>query len=271
MPFTISHAAAVLPFVRRDGAGRGPFVPALLVAGSCAPDLTYYAAGAVPGAMEFGAFTHSFAGVCTVDVVLAVTLVGVWRLVRDPLLGLTPERLRGRLAAVLGPRARTGWWPVWWYASAVLGATTHIVWDAFTHPDRWGVRLFPILDEPFAGSPLYWYAQYAGSAVALAVLAWFAWRTLRSATPVPAPVGGPRWLGCLLITSCACLAATLRVTRWLSYVNEADLPWQPWEIIPALCFGAGAGAAVGVVLYALVSRARKASPTKPADTSSPVT
>ncbi|MGW1949552.1 DUF4184 family protein [Streptomyces sp. NPDC001940] len=22
----------------------------------------------------------------------------------------------------------------WWYVSAVLGATTHVVWDAFTHP-----------------------------------------------------------------------------------------------------------------------------------------
>ena len=44
MPFTLSHAAAVLPAVRADGTGRGPLVPAVLVAGSFAPDMTCAAA-----------------------------------------------------------------------------------------------------------------------------------------------------------------------------------------------------------------------------------
>ena len=44
MPFTLSHAAAVLPALRRDGGGRGRLVPSVLVAGSFAPDATYYAA-----------------------------------------------------------------------------------------------------------------------------------------------------------------------------------------------------------------------------------
>ncbi|MER5440279.1 DUF4184 family protein [Streptomyces sp. NPDC002790] len=277
MPFTISHAAAVLPFVRRDGSGRGPLVPALLAAGSFAPDLTYYAAGAVPGAMEFGAFTHSFTGVFTVDVGLALTLVALWRLIREPVLGLVPGRLRGRLGAVVRPRPRTGWWPLWWYVSASLGATTHVVWDAFTHPDRWGARLFPALADTFAGSPLYWWVQYAGSAVALAVLAAFAWWSVRSAEPAPAPPAGNRWLAWTLIAGCACAAGALRVTRWLSYVNGAELPWRPWEIIPTLCFGAGAGVGVGVVLYALVTRLRprrqtpaQQAPSTSAATSSPV-
>jgi hypothetical protein len=260
VPFTISHAAAVLPFVRRDGSGRGPFVPALLVAGSFAPDLTYYAAGVLPGAMGFGSFTHSFTGVFTVDVGLALAVVALWALIREPVLGLVPGRLRGRVWAVLRPsRRRTGWWPLWWYVSASLGATTHVVWDAFTHPDRWGLRLFPVLGETFAGSPLYWYVQYAGSAAALAVLAAFAWWTVRGATPAetgPAPSPGERWLAWALITGCACVAGTLRVANWLSYVDGAGLTWQPWEIIPALCFGAGAGLALGVVLYALVSHVR---------------
>ncbi|MEB8339464.1 DUF4184 family protein [Streptomyces endophyticus] len=254
MPFTISHAAAVLPFIRRDGTGRGPLVPALLVAGSFAPDLTYYAAGVVPGAMGFGAFTHSFTGVFTVDVGIALAVVALWRLVREPLLGLVPGRVRGRLGAVVRPRPRTGWWPLWWYVSASLGATTHVVWDAFTHPDRWGMRLFPVLGETFAGYPLYWYAQYAGSAAALAVLAAFAWWTVRGAEPAPAPPTGERWLAWSLIAGCACVAGSLRVARWLSYVNGAGLTWQPWEIVPTLCFGAGAGVGGGVLLYALVTQ-----------------
>lgn len=62
MPFTLSHAAAVLPAVRTDGTGRGTLVPAVLVAGSFAPDMTYYAASVLSGAMEFGDVTHAFWG-----------------------------------------------------------------------------------------------------------------------------------------------------------------------------------------------------------------
>src|SRR5690242_5983015 len=63
LPFTLSHAAAVLPAVRGDGSGRGRLVPAVLVAGSFSPDMTYYVANVLPGAMEFGTVTHSFPGV----------------------------------------------------------------------------------------------------------------------------------------------------------------------------------------------------------------
>ena len=61
MPFAPSHAAAVVPTVRGDGSDRGRLVPAVLVAGSFAPDMTCYAASAVSGAMHFGDVTHSFA------------------------------------------------------------------------------------------------------------------------------------------------------------------------------------------------------------------
>jgi hypothetical protein len=118
LPFTLSHAAAVLPAVRTDGSGRGRLVPAVLVAGSFSPDMTYYAASAVSGAMEFGDVTHSFPGVFTVDVVIAWALVGLWLLVREPLVALLPRARQGRWAALLrcgAPRARVRpaggrWW-----------------------------------------------------------------------------------------------------------------------------------------------------------------
>lgn len=100
MPFTLSHAAAVLPAVRADGSGRARLVPAVLVAGSFAPDMTYYAASAVPGGMEFGAVTHSLPGVITVDVLIAWLLVGLWLLVREPLVALLPRARQGRPAAL---------------------------------------------------------------------------------------------------------------------------------------------------------------------------
>ncbi|MGW1542845.1 DUF4184 family protein [Streptomyces sp. NPDC002309] len=263
MPFTLSHAAAVLPVVRPDGTGRGPLVPAVLVAGTFAPDMTYYMASALSGAMEFGDVTHSFAGVFTIDVLIAWALVWLWLLVREPLVALLPRRRQPRVAALLrcgAARARVR--PALaarWYASAVLGALTHVVWDAFTHLDRWGMRLFPVLGREVAGSPLYWYLQYGGSAVAAAVIAVFVAVALRR-MPAAEPVGVPllpvrdRWLAGLLIVGCAVLAAAHRAARWWAYWGSAA---KPWELIPTLCFGAGAGLALGVPACAVAVRLRR--------------
>ncbi|MFF0158464.1 DUF4184 family protein [Streptomyces sp. NPDC005263] len=258
MPFTLSHAAAVLPAVRGDGSGRGPLVPAVLVAGSFAPDVTFYAASAVSGAMEFGEVTHSFPGVFTIDVLLAWALVGLWLLVREPLVALLPRARQGRVAELLRcgtPRARVAASVVLrWYVSAALGALTHVVWDAFTHLGRWGTRLFPVLGREAAGFPWYWYLQYAGSAVAAVVIAVFVVHALRRA-PGTAPVTGvaalsvrDRWSAGAVIGGCAVVAAAQRATRWWDYWGSTA---KPWELIPTLCFGAGAGLMLGVLLYAV--------------------
>lgn len=270
MPFTLSHAAAVLPAMRLDGTGRGPLVPSLLIAGSFAPDMTYYAASVLPGAMEFGDFTHSFTGVFTFDVLVTWALVGVWLLLREPLVALLPRRRQGRVAALVGcgtghgrPRGRPR--PsevVWWYVSAALGVLTHVVWDAFTHLDRWGMRLLPVLGREIAGSPLYWYLQYGGSAVAAVLIAVFVVGALRrqparNPVSVPALSAADRWVAGVVIGGCTLAAATQRVTRWWEYWGSTA---KPYEVIPTLCFGAGAGFVLGLVLYGAGIRVWRPAP-----------
>ncbi|MCW5249373.1 DUF4184 family protein [Streptomyces sp. SHP 1-2] len=263
MPFTASHAAAVLPAVRGDGTGRGRLVPSVLVAGSFAPDMTYYAASLVPGAMEFGRVTHSFPGALTLDVLVAWTLVGLWLTVREPLVALLPAGRQGRPAALLrcgAPRARPRPSLVArWYASAVLGALTHVVWDAFTHHSRWGARMFPVLEREFAGSPLYWYLQYGGSAVAAVVIALFLLRALRGMPDVPRPAvpslsARDRWWALALFGGCAATGAVVRAVRWWAYWGAVA---KPWELIPTVCFGAGAGLLLALPLYAMAARTRR--------------
>ncbi|MGW5634873.1 DUF4184 family protein [Streptomyces sp. NPDC003832] len=282
MPFTLSHAAAVLPAVRTDGSGRGRLVPAVLVAGSFGPDLTYYAASAVPGAMEFGDVTHSLVGVFTVDVALAWALVGLWLLIREPLVALLPPGRRGRVAALLrcgAPRARVRPELVArWYVSAVVGALTHVVWDAFTHLDRWGMRIFPVLGDEFAGWPLYWYLQYGGSAVAAVVIGGFLVVALRRVPAgvvgagIPALSSRDRWVGGVVLLGCAAVCAVLRAERWWEYWGSRA---KPWELIPTLCFGAGAGLVVGVLVYAVGVRVWRRpvrgveSPPEPAEALAP--
>ncbi|MER7840004.1 DUF4184 family protein [Streptomyces sp. NPDC096040] len=266
MPFTLSHAAAVLPAVRHDGTGRGRLVPAVLVAGSFSPDLTYYAASAVPDAMEFGVFTHSFTGVLTVDVLFSWALVALWVLVREPLVALLPRARQGRPAALLrcgAPRARAGLsLTARWYVSAALGALTHVVWDAFTHHDRWGTRLIPAIGRNVAGIPLYTVLQYGTSAVAAAVLAVFVLRALRRA-PAADPVGvpplsvGDRWWAGAGIAGCALIAAVQRAARWWAYWGSTA---KPWELLPTVLFGAGAGLLLGVLGYAVLVRVWRPAP-----------
>ncbi|MDX6362148.1 MAG: hypothetical protein QOC85_1151 [Streptomyces sp.] len=270
MPFTLSHAAAVLPAVRGDGTGRGRLVPAVLIAGSFAPDMTYYAASVLSGAMEFGDFTHSFTGVFTLDVLIAWALVGLWLLLREPLVALLPRARQGRPAALLRcgavRRRPSAARALWWYVSAALGALTHVVWDAFTHLDRWGMRLLPVLGRDFAGSPLYWYLQYGSSAVAAVVIAVFVVLALRR-TPATEPTGVPslsgadRWLAVAVIGGCALVGAVQRALHWWAYWGSTA---ELWELIPTLCFGAGAGLLLGLLLYGVGVRLWRPAPARPA-------
>ncbi|WP_374983566.1 DUF4184 family protein [Streptomyces fradiae] len=270
MPFTLSHAAAVLPGIRRTGAGRGPLVASALVAGSMSPDMTYFADSLVPGAMTFGDVTHGLPGVLVVDPLTAVLLTGLWLMVREPLVALVPGRWRGRVYAVVRGRPwrerRPAALALWFYLSAVVGAATHVVWDLFTHADRWGTRVVPALGEVVAGFPLYLYAQYGGSAVALAALVWFGYGAVRRVPDGeaaaaraaadagrPAPTRRGRWLAGGLLAGCVAAGVVHRCLRWYAYWGRIE---TPLDIIPTACFGAGAGLAVGVVLYGAAVRLR---------------
>ncbi|MDG4857736.1 DUF4184 family protein [Streptomyces sp. T-3] len=271
MPFTLSHAAAVLPLIRRDGTARGPLIPSALVAGSFAPDLTYFADSLAPGAAELGDFTHSLPGVLSADIAVTAVLAAAWLLLREPLVALLPGSWQGRTYLLLRGSSWRGRRPfalAWRFClSAALGAATHVVWDAFTHLDRWGMRVFPVLGKEIAGSPMYWYAQYGGSAVALAVVALFLWSALRRVR-VPAEglsllVLSPRerWLARSFLVLCGAVGIVHRATRWLAHVGD---DFKPWEIIPTVCFGAGAGLSVGLLLYAAAVRLRRRATAPPA-------
>ncbi|MEJ8656541.1 DUF4184 family protein [Streptomyces sp. MS1.AVA.4] len=273
MPFTLSHAAAVLPGIRRNGTARGPLFASALVAGSFAPDMTYFAASVRPEAMELGGMTHGPLGVLTVDAAITAVLVGLWLMVREPLLALLPRGRQGQVHAVLRGRPWGDRPPLvavlWLYVSAVIGATTHIVWDSFTHFDRWGTRALPVLAESVAGFPLYTYTQYGSSALALIALVWFTTSALRAVpSTTPAPPSVPRigrrgrQAAAALLAFCVLAGTAHRCVRWYLYWGRID---TPLDIVPTACFGAGAGLAAGVVLYAAAVRLRMRTDSTTAD------
>ncbi|MGW7436840.1 DUF4184 family protein [Streptomyces sp. NPDC054849] len=265
MPFTLSHAAAVLPAIRRTGRARGPLVASALVLGSFAPDTFYFTDAVVEGVMAYGSFTHSPAGVLTVDAVLTAALVGCWLLLREPLVALLPRGWRGRVHSFVRgedwrERRRLPALAAWFYVSAVAGSLTHVVWDSFTHIDRWGTDALPVLEEPLAfGLPLYSYLQYGSSAVAACALLWFTATALRrlpaSAAPAAVPVlsRAEVWGAITLFVVCVTAGVTLRVIRFYTFFDRIR---TPLDIIPTICFGAGGGLAVALLLYGVLVRLR---------------
>ncbi|MEV6732167.1 MULTISPECIES: DUF4184 family protein [unclassified Streptomyces] len=262
MPFTLSHAAAVLPAVGRAGRARGPLVASALVLGSFAPDTFYFADAVVSGVWPYGEFAHSLPGVFTADAVLTAVLAACWLLLREPLIALLPRRRQGRIHVfVRGEDWRGRRLPslaLWFYVSAVAGSLTHVVWDSFTHPHRWGTDALPALGEQFAfGLPLYTFVQYGTSAGAACALVWFTVTALRRlpdcAAPASVPVlGRSELLGAVaLVAVCVAVGVTMRVLRFFTFFDRIR---TPLDIIPTVCFGAGGGLAVGLLLYGVLVR-----------------
>jgi len=162
VPFTFSHPAAVLP-LRRTA------LPlSALVAGSIAPDLTYFLPVSLPWA------THTAVAVVTVDLGLAAAAWVLWHAVLSgPLLDAAPASLAAKLVGTsvgLAPRVRPRRTLAWTVLAFAVGAATHVLWDELTHPGRWGARHVSALAEPTAGMPGYRWAQYASGLLGLALI-----------------------------------------------------------------------------------------------------
>ena len=189
MPFTLAHPAAVL-LLRRT---RLPV--AAMVAGAMSPDVPVFL-------NAYGwpyHLTHSAVGVVTVDLALGLLGLALWfSVLRDPAVDLAPATVRERLA----PHARydRSQWR-WAVPAVVAGSATHVVWDLFTHHDRWGVRHLTWLNEQHGSLHGYKWAQYGSSVLGISVCLAWAITALRGRTTVPrpalVPALGPRALGVL--------------------------------------------------------------------------
>jgi hypothetical protein len=251
MPFTVSHVAAVLPLVAGRRTTR--LAPAALVIGSMVPDVPWFFTGG-----RGAALTHSPEGVVTVNLAVGLVLFALWRVVfAAPARELLPPAVGRRLPQPAVPRGSD-----WVLAGlgVLVGAASHVLWDAFTHDDRWGVRQVGWLQESHLGLPGYKVAQYASGVVGLAVLVVWAGRQLAQTRPVP-PVGGTTSPGervaawSVVVLSGAVVAAVAGGTaliRWGSSLETA--------LYAAVTRGGAAAMAVLAVIALLWHVRRIAAP-----------
>jgi hypothetical protein len=191
VPFTPTHAAAVLPFLR------SPLPASALVIGSITPDLPFYLPVGFPWR------THTALAVVTTDLVLGMAAWAAWHgLLAEPALAAAPAGLRGRVpgpAPGLAARLASAPRVAWTLLALVVGAATHVVWDEFTHPRRWGPERVTALAETWGPLPGYRWLQYATSVLGgVVLLVWLVrwWRRTPVRPGVPLP--GVRWAWLLL-------------------------------------------------------------------------
>ena len=142
MPFTISHAAVVLPFSRLLARWR---LLSAVVIGAMVPDFGLF----FPWHME-RVETHSVMGLLTFCLPVGVACYWVFQLlIKTPVVELLPESAYARWRPYSSPAAIANARQWLLAACGVLaGAVSHLVWDGFTHENGHGVRMIPWLEEP---------------------------------------------------------------------------------------------------------------------------
>jgi hypothetical protein len=142
MPFTISHAAIILPFSRPLARWR---LLSAVVIGAMVPDFGLFFPWRVH---RFE--THSAMALLTFC--LPVGMVAYWMfqyLIKTPMIEVLPEGAYARWRPFADPVDFTS--ARQWILAAcgvLAGAISHLVWDAFTHENARGIRMIPWLEEP---------------------------------------------------------------------------------------------------------------------------
>jgi hypothetical protein len=178
MPFTFAHPAAAIPFTHWG------LVLSALVIGSMAPDLMYFFC--LSTRCQFG---HTLTGL--IIFCIPVGLVALWVFhtgLKYPLLSLFPISHQKRLLPIANQFRFFPWQRLLLIVlSLFIGALTHVIWDSFTHSDRWGVQQLPILnttviETTYGSIKGYKILQYISTLAGATLLLYFYWRWLKQAT-----------------------------------------------------------------------------------------
>jgi hypothetical protein len=242
MPVTPAHAALALPLSR--AAPALPLAP--LVIGTLSPDFEY-----LLWLSPTGRFAHSLVGLVVFCVPVSLLVWGMWRAIVHPAFerllppGMAAMMSEGARAAPRSVAALAGLGAL----AALLGALSHVAWDAFTHANGWAVAHLPVLrGEASLGWPLgvRWYRvlQHASSVVGMAVVVvWGA--SWVASVPRPARVFAPGQAARSLGVALALLGVAVATGTFNALRASSDK-------VPTVLGFAAVGAMAGLVLAALV-------------------
>jgi len=245
VPFTPTHILATIPIAR---VWNRPAAVAGLVIGSMIPDWPLY----IPVGPDY-AQTHTFSGIILACLPLGLFVTMIYLVfLRQPLFELLPLGLRQRLVPYHENRNNFDALSLLHIAAAVsVGALTHIVWDAFTHGNAWGVAMIPETREIWLSVtgvkfPGYMVLQHGSSVIGLPLLTllfviWYRKATVNS--PAATIISVPTRVAWSVLIAGIPLGV---LVKQLIDVERVAL----WPILKALYYGATSSGFVLVVLVA---------------------
>lgn len=160
-------------------------MPAALVAGAVVPDLPYFLNIPVTAQSWYepfvnATFSHSFKGLLLVGLPSVVLVVLLFSVVRSPLRDLLPFRLALKGYDGIQRRSRFSFC-IWFLISALIGLTTHVVWDSITHEGSLlGVELPFLQANLAAGLTVARFIQHASTLLGAVAIAVWCVRRFRS-------------------------------------------------------------------------------------------
>jgi len=167
MPFTFAHPAIVLPLLNTR---KRIFSASGLIIGSIIPDFESFIKWD-----EHKIYSHTWLGIFWFDLPLGIIVAFLFH-------GIVRNSFIYNLPAFIGDKFEvytSFYWPAYFRKhfiiviySLLIGITSHLLWDAFTHlnladPDATDSNIY------WAGMRLYIFLQYSTSLIGLFIVAWY--------------------------------------------------------------------------------------------------
>jgi hypothetical protein len=218
MPFTPAHPAIILPLLRSRY-----FSATGLVIGSISPDFEYFFKMSVDDT-----HSHTLTGLIYFDLPVSLFLALLFHIVvKKNLIGNLPPYFQRRSQGLLEFNFVTYFKGNSWVflLSALVGASSHLFWDSFTHNNTYFTQILPFYAGtyvPYNGVnyPLFYALQYISTGLGLTAMLIYIIMIKPSPVRLPSSPQVIYWFTLLII-----LAATVWI-RFLVFpadYNEGNL------------------------------------------------
>tara|TARA_R110002094_G_scaffold5978_3_gene14970 strand:- start:1763 stop:2476 length:714 start_codon:yes stop_codon:yes gene_type:complete len=163
MPFTFSHPAIILPFLKNKNMST-----TALIVGSMSPDFEYFFRMKMQSEIS-----HTFSGIFLIDFPLGfIVIFAFHEIIKRPLINNLPAFFQKRMQ-VLKESNWLGYFKnniLIVLGSFFLGTISHIFWDSMTHWDGYIVERIAFFNEVFFCVPVYKMAQHLSSIIGLILI-----------------------------------------------------------------------------------------------------
>ncbi|MDQ3111873.1 MAG: DUF4184 family protein [Bacteroidota bacterium] len=246
MPFTFSHPALILPLTYLPPRW---FSLTGLVIGSLTPDFEYFIRMKIQSN-----YSHTLSGLFWFDLPLGILLAFLFHnIVRDQLFCNLPVFLKSRVLNFTAFNWNRYFLDNWFVVliSILVGATSHILWDGFTHEHGFFVERFSALRKQleFSGIqlPVSKIIQHASTLIGGLIVAFAIWK-LPADKAVNGKINYKYWILVMLISS---VILTIRFF--------AGLELKEYGSVLVSCISAGL---IALVLSSMFVKARETTTRK---------